>query len=423
MRLHAVCSLVLAAGLCLPALAQSDGVLREGEGSRRTQLNAMELQPFPASAWSTLSAWKDNKSPSAADTDGKPVLILTWSSWHPSGAKALGLARKLAAQYAKDGLVVVIAHHPEGFADADAELKKPIPQGQHLFYAHDAKGDFRKALFSDQDPDFYVIDRAGQLRFADVATDAIDHAVQIVCAETREQAAGLNKNIADSRAAAERESLKSAGIRDSVTASSIPEQPFTMPSDSAYNAVRWPKPPKEENTNTQTPEEPRKFALPDNAPFYPESRALKGRGLVAYFWSPTVRASFEGMADRMDRIQAAGGRDLVVVGVITPLNDPNAGNNQGEPKELDWQKAVKGRALKHVMLPDPSGALLSTAAGQRGAQFPIPFAIVASSDGTIRYAGNANAPAFQATIDAVLRDDPGVKARRAAEDAYIKSKQ
>lgn len=411
------------AGLALTASAQTaDGVLREGEGTRRTQLNAMELRPFPAGAWSALTEWKDAKTLSAGDTSGKPVLILTWSSWHPTGARALAAARKAAGQYAKEGLIVVVAHHPEGFADAAADIKKPA-EGQ-LYFALDAKGDFRRLLLSDQDPDFFVIDRAGQLRFGDVVTESVDRALQIVCGETREQAAGLNKQIADSRAAAERENLKSSGIRDSVTAANIPEQPFAEPSEAEYAAVRWPKAPKDPNASSNMPEQgPRKLAFPDGMQFYPERRELKGRGLVVYFWSPNVRASFDGVTDRMDRLQAAGGRDLVVVGVITPINETNTNFNNQPPKELDWNKAIRGRNLQHVMLPDPSGAVMAQVLGQPGMQVPIPYGAVMSSDGTVRYSGSVNAPAFQAAVDAVLRDDPGVKARRDAEEAYLKSKR
>lgn len=425
MRRQIALSLLAAVGLALPAMSQtSDGVLREGEGSRRTELTSLELKPFPAAAWSTLSEWKDNKALSQADTAGNPVLILTWSSWHPSGSKALAVARKAAAQYAKDGLIVVVAHHPEGFADAAAEIKKPAGEGQKLYFALDAKGEFRKQILSDQDPDFYVIDRAGQLRFGDIVTESVDRALQVVCSETRDQAAGLNKQIADTRAAAERETLRSGEIRDRVTAANIPEQSFSMPSEDQYKSVRWPKPPKDPNSNNNNngTDEPRKLAFPEGAQFYPNQPQFKGRGVVVYFWSPSVRASFEGVIDRMDRLQRAGGRDLVVVGAISPLKENNNNNNAPEePKPTDWGKLLRGRNLQHVMLPDPAGALLAVATGQQNSQFPIPYATVISSDGTVRYAGSADAAAFQAAVEVVLRDDPGVKARRAAEDAYLKS--
>lgn len=418
-------ALILAlAGMAPAAFGQnSEGVLREGEGARRAQLNQSELKPFPDSAWSTLSAWKDGKALSPADIAGKPVLIMTWSSWHPSGAKAIAAARRVEQSHAKDGLILVVVHHPEGFADASAEMAKPAGEGEVIYFAHDAKGDFRRQLFSDQDPDFYVIDRAGQLRFGDVVTESVARACQIICEETRDQAAGLNQQLADSRADAQRAALKSGGIRDQANLASIPEQTFTMPADSVFKAVRWPKAPRTDNSNNNLPEaEDPKLTLPETGLYYPSRPQTKGRGVVLYFWSPTNPRTYQGVIDRMDRIQRAGGRDLAVIGVISPSDDKNAPLPDPTKVDPDWSKMIRGRNLQHSMLQDLTGAMMAQVTGLGGATtIPLPYAAVVSSDGTVRFAGRSTDSAFQAAVDAIINLDPGVKARRAAEEEYLKS--
>lgn len=406
-------------GSTLPMNAVRAEPVREGEGSRRQQLSAMELKAFPTSAWGKLSDAKFGTLISANDIAGKPVLVLTWTSWLPTGDRALSVARRAAENYAKDGLMVVVAHHPEGWDDPKAQgagLK--IADGASLVIAHDAKGEFRQALLSDQDPDFYIIDRAGQLRFADVTTESVDEACRIVCAETLDQAAGVNTQLAEAAARRAAESARTSTVRDAGSLTNIPEQPFTEPAAGAYAAVRWPRNPgaREEPGETAPA---RKVQLPPGG-FFPSKPETKGRGIVIYFWSPKVRESYDPVMTLMDRLQKSAGRDLVVVGSLSPLTTRGSTEEPAKKPETDPLAFARARNLQHAVLADPAGALYTQVSGDQSEQ-PVPYAAVLSSDGTLRFNGSVYSPAFQGAIDTILADDPGVQARRAAETAYLRS--
>ncbi|NDE18541.1 hypothetical protein EBZ80_26910 [bacterium] len=128
-------ALVACVGTVFAASSAIAQPVREGEGSRREQLNSRELKPFASDAWSTLSDAKIGKLVNGNDIAGKPVLIVTWTSWLPTGDRALNVAKKAAETYAKDGLIVVVAHHPEGWNDPKAStllLGKPLCPFQEM---------------------------------------------------------------------------------------------------------------------------------------------------------------------------------------------------------------------------------------------------------------------------------------------------
>ena len=126
------------------------------------------------------------------------------------------------------------------------------------------------------------------------------------------------------------------------------------------------------------------------------------------------------------------GRDVVVVGVLSPLGDANQGYGQPtielDPEKLqskikDFQRA---RPQRHPILVDLQGGLFTTSktyyqSFQQGV--PAPWVAIVSSDGMMRWWGWMRSSGYEAALDRVLTVDPGVKARRAAEQAYIRSHQ
>lgn len=412
-------ALVACVGTVVAASTAIAQPVREGEGSRREQLNSRELKPFASDAWSTLSDAKIGKLVNGNDIAGKPVLIVTWTSWLPNGDRALNVAKKAAETYGKDGLIVVVAHHPEGWNDPKAQGSTiQLAAGANLVLAHDAKGEFRKAIQSDQDPDFYVIDRAGQLRFADVTTESVDEACRIVSAETLDQASNINKQLAADATKRAQDAAKTSAIRDSVSLVQIPEQSFAEPGAAAYDAVRWPKNPDEKEETGGAKPAARKVALPEVG-FFPSKPNTKGRGIVVYFWNPTIRETYDPVMNQMDQLQRKLGRDVVVVGILSPLT---TNTSSGEPAKLkdDPLAFARGRNLQHAVLADLAGNIFKQVAAD-GGEKPIRFGAILSSDGTVRFAGGLDHPAFLGVLDAIVRDDPGVKARRDAETKYLKA--
>jgi hypothetical protein len=417
----------LASGL---ASAPGDGVLREGQGDRRARASAMELKPFPADAWSALTDWTNGSAPTPESLSGKPVLIATWASWTPTADRARAVATRMAEKYGAQGLVVVLAHAPRGWAEA---TKPAAPAGATLLVAHDAQGKFRDALLVDADPDFYVIDRAGQLRFADISTDAVDGALQTVVGEQADQAGRIRGDLDEARRAAEREARRTAGA-GAIDLRRLPEIPFTKPAPEAYENLRWPERPRDPNQPADQPlPEPPSVALLEDG-WFPAKPPTDGRVVVLYFWSPDILETYEPWMREMDVLQRRNPRDLVVVGVLSPVRrNENAQQSTPEQEEARILRYAElpnvfrtQRRLDHALLSDPAGQLMNEARGQqqnqnqqRSSRF-APRAAVLSTDNVVRWEGWIDSPGFRAAIDRVLAVDPGVAARRAAEAEFLR---
>ncbi len=425
-------TLAALAGLCVAcgfAQAQVDPqIIREGEGARRTALNATELKPFDFGAFALLRDWKHGSAPSAAGAAGRPVLILTWTDFVPQSRRALAFARRLAEQHAKDGLIVVAAHAAQGWDSVDKGA--PVGEGAFLM-AHDADGAFRTALRQDADPDFYVVDRAGQMRYADIATESVEAALAIVVGETQEQSAGVKDRLKADAAARDAELRRTEALRDRVDLTALPEIPFTEPSPDEYKKARWPEPPKDPNRqqnqglNEPEPDLPR-VVLADQA-FFPSKPEMKGRVTLLYFWHPDSRFTFQG-TERFDLLQRQNARDLNVVGCLSPLKD-NTGQElkiEADPAKLRerMESFQRARVQGHSIYIDADGAIFQTA--QRHYQnqgLPIPWVAIISSDGVMRWWGWLGDGKGRAAFDRVMEVDPGVKARRAAEAEFIRARE
>ncbi len=420
--------LTLLAGVASSTLAQTAGFdpNRKGAGESRTRLTAMERTPFDWTLISKLSDWKNGAAPTAQSVDGKVVLIVTYSDWYRPAARALAIARRAVETYGKDGLVVIAAHNPEGWKDA---AKPEAPTGAIMLLAHDEKGDFRKALLSAQDPNFYLIDRAGQLRFADVANESVDEAIKFLVAEKRDDAANINKNEADAKRAREIQDSKTASINSqSDLLRNIPELPFTAPAESAYREAKWPKLPTDERATT--PGESHKITLP-SAGWSPAQPPLTGRAVLLYFWNPGIPASYDTMQRIADFMQRQNQRDLVVVGVLSDFTSLGSRNEtlteeERAKKTLTPETALKriqefqtARTYDHAMVVDLPGSVLKSVSAQT--EIPLPFVAILSSDGMTRWWGFVGSPEAKGALDRVLEVDPGVQARRKAEADYLRN--
>ena len=409
------------------AAEPGDGVLRKGEGSLRQELNRTELKPFDTSLWSRLSEWK-NGSSSDAIAAGKPVLVLCWTDYVPTSKRAFALAKRLAEKYGPEGLIVVAAHSKNDWEQAQ---KPQSPKGGTLLIALDAKEELRQGLHSAADPDFFVIDRAGQMRFAIIATESVETAVEKVVKETREEAGGINAKLQAAAMAQDASQRRTEANRSNVDLTNLPEVPFEMPGADAFAAKwRWPAKPKQDGGYSSTGDQQDvKLTIPDTGYLNTSKPETKGRVVLLYYWSLDVRQSFASI-DQMELLQRQHGRDLAVIGVLTPaLRDAN--QNFGDQPETDPKKLearvrsfFASRNLNHAILIDPSGALLTQGVPNRNVSSDkplFPIISVLSSDGTLRTWGVMDEPSVRAGLDKVLENDPGVAARRKAEEAYIRS--
>jgi redoxin len=95
--------------------------------------------------------------------------------------------KELQQKHADKGLVVIGVHTPFGAENLDGYLKeKQIDYTVALDAATDASGRKGKTVSAyqvDSFPDYYLVDRKGVLRYADVANASVDAAVEELLAE------------------------------------------------------------------------------------------------------------------------------------------------------------------------------------------------------------------------------------------------
>ena len=85
----------------------------------------------------------------------------------------------------------------------------------------------------------------------------------------------------------------------------------------------------------------------------------------------------------------------------------------------------EANTITNVITPNNVG--VRTNNNRDSGNFTIPYMILVASSGTVRWHGSLATSkrmqaSWKAAIKKVLAVDPGIQARRAAEDAYIKSK-
>jgi hypothetical protein len=324
-----------------------------------------------------------------------------------------------------------MVHHERGW---DAAKKPTAPAGSTMLVAHDAAGDFRKALKVDQDPDFYLVDRAGQMRYADIQIDSVEAAVAELVAEKQDAAASLKSRLANTAAEQERERLKSEALKGSVKFTAIPEQDFPLPSAEDYRKVEWPPVPKDPNQpNSGQAALPKLIQFPDSN-WFPAKPEMKGRAVVLYFWSPLVEWSYRQSIDDAERLAVTFGRDVVVVGIAMDFSDINGTKIKDEDKDFNkFVKRVeevysaKKLSPNHVMVAENGSTILRTFTADP--EIPMPYLAMASSNLEARwwpiksedgqtYVVGMN---FYAALRQVIELDPAIQRRQKAEEAYIKA--
>ena len=438
MQPSTIATVLLAATI---SAAAADPV-REGAGDRRAALDAMELKPFPAVAWTMLGDWTNGQALSPGRTDGKVVLILTWANWNPHSRGAVRAARRLADEYSRADLIVVGVHDARRFNEAAKTA------GAGLLLAHDADGAFRQALRVDQDPDFYLIDRAGNLRYADIETASVHDAVVQLVAESRRDADGYPARVAREAAALEALARRSSAVQKQLDLSDMPDLPFPSASEQQYTAADWPNRWKEfekdvlkirrDNAFEDETDDIRIFTPPEpsDSMFGRSPRTYEGRVTVMYFWSPTLLGSYELVQPMMDLLQRERWRDVNVIGVMTrvPLRRRDGREPSAEAEEKDRKKfaglvlaAKVKRTYEHTIVADVEHEIIDALLagdqfGGRGDEEIARYAVVAvfSSDKIMRWVGPPRSSRFRTALEHTLRIDPGVRARRQVEQVWIR---
>ena len=288
--LMALTSVVSVIGLAAsPAIGQIDPeILREGAGARRDAVTAMELKPLDRDVWATFAQWTNGDPVTETDTIGKVVVFYTWSSFLNSSLQPMSALSRLAKEHGDD-LVVIGVHHPEGWDDAEAKATR---RRAAFPIAHDASGRFRELMKVDQDPDLYIVDRAGQLRYADGATSSVMGAVEKLIAESAGDAASTEERMAAASAKEAIANRRTRLLRQELELSELREVTFPTPSEEAYKDAKWPRmwtPDKLQDARSgrltnREKDKPRTISLPPDEKWKPRApEGLDGRLRLIYF--------------------------------------------------------------------------------------------------------------------------------------------
>lgn len=159
--------------------ADPEDFKREGTGEAREKKNALEGKTPPALA---VKEWMntEGKELKLEDLKGKVVVLDFWGVWCGPCRAAMPKLRKLYEEHKADGLVILGVHTTrvgEKMAEYVTKEKLPWP------VAIDIDGKTVRAFLVDSYPDYYLIDRSGKLRVADLANADLERAVKVLLKE------------------------------------------------------------------------------------------------------------------------------------------------------------------------------------------------------------------------------------------------
>lgn len=376
----AVCT-VLILGIAPTLRADDLAVKLQGRGVRRDALNAMTYKPFDAALWGKLADYKGGSAVDEAAVKGKPVLLVAWASWFKPSHAALVEAQKLAAS--NPDLVIVGMHHNRGYDKA----QETVAAGKVTFpIAHDTGGEVFKALRIDGGgPNFFIIDRAGNMRFADVERASLTDAVKIVVDESAADATKAEQRVQEAMRAKGDAPLAGPSVK-------------SKPADEAYKSANWPKVNRSVQYAKNVQGKPLPVALGKETWITPKPD-LSGKVIVLDFWAtwcgPCIAAS-----PMLDELQGKFKDDLVIIGISGQARP-------GRPEDVGAIKDyLKKKKSEYSHANDLDQNVYKSLAIQG-----IPHVVVMSTDGVVRWQGNPHEPAFAKAVEDVVANDPWVKVR------------
>jgi len=267
----------------------------------------------------------------------------------------------------------------------------------------------------------------------------VDEAVAEVVAETAAAAGDVPKIRKDREAQAAAKGRMTGSIRENFDLQSLPAVPpgYSPQPEKAYKDAWWPSIEKELGKSFGLLDQDGKHLEPKLAfqptIWYPKKPEVQGRVQVIYFWHPDLHQTYSPVMDQMDLLQEQHLRDLAVVGALIgeKVLNPEKQNSQQTEGEDEFAKLkrkyegfVKSRTYSHTIAVDLAMTCLASMNAQNGSRsFPVPGAMIVSTDGTIRWMGSTNSPDFKSALDKVLSNDPGIKKRRALDREYIENRK
>lgn len=170
------CLLLLAAA----AFAAEDDFKRERNektGEAKDALEGKTPPPLQVEGWLNT----DGKPLTLKQLQGKVVVLDFWGVWCGPCRAAFPHLKEVYEKHKDQGLVV-IGVHTTGRGEG---MKEYVDESEDVIWpvAVDIDEKTVSAFHVDSYPDYYVIDRSGKLRFADLANAELDRAVETLLEE------------------------------------------------------------------------------------------------------------------------------------------------------------------------------------------------------------------------------------------------
>ncbi len=344
------------------------GIAREGDAAHQEALREIETKPFAVELFDGLDGWTLGQALTSEAIEGKVVLIGVVAD-DPQSMMAFSSLARHQRKNADKGLVVLAIHPETGWG----ALNEKVNAGRiNVQVARDVGGAFAAGVLADNYPDFFLIDRAGQLRYADIANKSLKVAIGQLLRESVEDALANAK-------------LQAQGIEVAL------EEPKHQKKEilpAKYTRADWP----EKNTGKLNAKNVQGKQLPvplGNEEWLTKEKDLEGKVLVLDFWAtwcgPCRRAS-----PMLDKLQKKYEGKLEVLAISGQSED------EGTVRKYIGKKK---NAYSHLF--DKKQSIYRKLEIRA-----IPHTIVMSTDGVIRWQGNPLSPAFKKAVEQVIAQDP-----------------
>jgi cytochrome c biogenesis protein CcmG/thiol:disulfide interchange protein DsbE len=344
---------------------------REGDADHVSVMRDLEGQSFDTALFDGLSNWTHNKALNASNIEGKVVLVGIVDSSSSQSMLMLSTLARYERQNGDDGLVV-LAVHPELGWDAIAEK---VNAGRvKVQAAMDTGGNLASSLGTDDTPDLYLIDRAGQLRYADIESKSLKIAVRGLLRESVDEAVANAK-------------LEAEGIEVAAVEETKADAPKVIPAE-AYAHANWPSHNSGRLTanNFQGQQLPAKLG---NEQWLSEEKDLTNKVIILDFWA-TWCGPCRAASPKLEEIQREYEGRVEVLAIGGASDD-----------ERNHKRYVYANKKAYSNLYDKRDTI-NNAIDVKA----IPHTVVMSTDGVVRWQGNPLAGNFKDIVAQVVNADP-----------------